>query len=156
MKKLVLIILLLLPLAAALDCPRGIQNDAYPGDCKLYVDMDGNQICDLSESPPLTQQEKSYWGKDSYYLFEIIIILTIIYLLSYFILKKNIVLHRKIWNFLLLLSFLVTAITSLAILLRWNLGINSVFWHIEIGIIMILISVYHALWHLPYFKSYYK
>ncbi|MBW2998901.1 4Fe-4S binding protein [Candidatus Woesearchaeota archaeon] len=31
------------------DCPLGIVNDPYPGDCGIYVDKDNNGICDLSE-----------------------------------------------------------------------------------------------------------
>lgn len=32
-----------------ISCPRGIENDPYPGRCYLYTDSDGNGICDLSE-----------------------------------------------------------------------------------------------------------
>ncbi len=31
------------------ECPRGMVNDTYPGSCGLYVDKDGNNICDNSE-----------------------------------------------------------------------------------------------------------
>jgi hypothetical protein len=30
-------------------CPLGLVNDPYPGECRRYVDNDGNGICDLSE-----------------------------------------------------------------------------------------------------------
>ena len=30
-------------------CPLELVNDPYPGDCNLYIDADGNGICDLSE-----------------------------------------------------------------------------------------------------------
>jgi hypothetical protein len=30
-------------------CPLGLVNDPYPGECKWYVDTNGNSICDLSE-----------------------------------------------------------------------------------------------------------
>jgi hypothetical protein len=30
-------------------CPLGLVNDPYPGECKWYVDTNGNGICDLSE-----------------------------------------------------------------------------------------------------------
>jgi hypothetical protein len=30
-------------------CPLGLVNDPYPGECKWYVDSNGNSICDLSE-----------------------------------------------------------------------------------------------------------
>jgi hypothetical protein len=31
-------------------CPYGKVNDPYPGDCHRYVDLNGNGLCDLSES----------------------------------------------------------------------------------------------------------
>ena len=30
-------------------CPYGLVNDPYPGECRHYVDANGNGICDLSE-----------------------------------------------------------------------------------------------------------
>ena len=30
-------------------CPLGLINDPFPGECRRYVDKDGNNICDLSE-----------------------------------------------------------------------------------------------------------
>ena len=30
-------------------CPKGLINDPYPGHCHLYVDNNGNGICDYSE-----------------------------------------------------------------------------------------------------------
>lgn len=34
------------------DCPKGLINDKYPGNCPLYIDTDGNGICDRSEPAP--------------------------------------------------------------------------------------------------------
>lgn len=34
---------------AGVACPFGLVNDPYPGQCRRYVDQDGNGICDLSE-----------------------------------------------------------------------------------------------------------
>jgi len=31
------------------ECPRGVINDPFPGQCGQYTDKDGNDICDLSE-----------------------------------------------------------------------------------------------------------
>lgn len=55
MKKLyvVLLIVLLTPIAvyAWNDCPYGLLNDPYPGQCPRYLDTNQNNICDHSESP---------------------------------------------------------------------------------------------------------
>lgn len=55
MKKLyvVLLIVLLTPIAvyAWNDCPYGLLNDPYPGQCPRYLDTNQDNICDHSESP---------------------------------------------------------------------------------------------------------
>lgn len=55
MKKLyvVLLIVLLTPIAvyAWNDCPYGLLNDPYPGQCPRYLDTNHDNICDHSESP---------------------------------------------------------------------------------------------------------
>jgi hypothetical protein len=49
----VLLIALLTPIAvyAWNDCPYGLLNDPYPGQCPRYLDTNQNNICDHSESP---------------------------------------------------------------------------------------------------------
>jgi len=34
------------------DCPKGLVNDEYPGECSRYIDTDENGICDHSEPAP--------------------------------------------------------------------------------------------------------
>lgn len=34
------------------DCPFGLEDDAYPGDCARYIDTDGDGICDHSQPAP--------------------------------------------------------------------------------------------------------
>ena len=36
--------------ASCSECPFGLVDDPYPGQCARYVDRDGNGLCDLSES----------------------------------------------------------------------------------------------------------
>ncbi|MBE3128925.1 MAG: hypothetical protein IMZ60_04525 [Actinobacteria bacterium] len=33
-------------------CPFGLEDDLYPGECKRYIDTDGDGICDLSQPAP--------------------------------------------------------------------------------------------------------
>lgn len=67
--------------------------------------------------------------------------------------------HRKIWNVLLLGTFLVTGIfgTILAFQLDWapyyEWPINLLFWHVEAGIAMTFISLFHLGWHFKYYKG---
>jgi len=65
--------------------------------------------------------------------------------------------HRKLWNILLLVSFLVSGLIGilLAVLLDLNLSVNwyrSFLWlHVEFGIVMGVIAVFHFLWHSRYY-----
>jgi len=34
------------------NCPFGFEDDPYPGECKRYIDTDGDGICDLSQPAP--------------------------------------------------------------------------------------------------------
>jgi len=45
------------PPAIQRACPFGLLNDPYPGQCHLYVDTDGDGICDLSQTPAAAEQE---------------------------------------------------------------------------------------------------
>jgi len=153
-------ILILSSFASAVDCPRGLENETYPGSCGLYTDANKDGICDLSQDLSSNTGGLQF-EKPNYYMWQIAFIFIILYFLSFGLVKSEVisyVLHKKIWNSLLLISFIITAITSVFILLRLNYGFsfstaNASFWHIEIGWIMILISIFHILWHLPYFKN---
>ena len=166
MKKVLSLLFLMLfslALVSALDCPIGLENDSYPGACNLYTDSNGDNLCDLSQEQ-VNQVISGYVSPTNYYLWQISLISLILYLLSYGLVKEqvySIVFHKKLWNMLLLVSFIVTALTSILFLLEISYGIsitslNLTFWHIEIGLVMILISIFHTLWHIPYLKSYFK
>ena len=88
-----------------------------------------------------------------------------VYLVSLFLSRQGkfltVALHRKIWNALLVITFVLTALSAIfyLLMLEYNLDllprqIDASFWHIEFGLAFILIGVFHALWHLPYFKQY--
>ncbi len=65
--------------------------------------------------------------------------------------------HRKIWNVILLISALVSILLGLILTLNidFNTGIslpfNMIFWHVEAGIAMSVIAIFHIIWHWRYF-----
>ena len=163
MKRLVIFILFIFffSFVSALECPLGLVNDSYPGSCGIYTDTNKDGICDYSqdlisqvqEKPQVIAEQETLLER--YNLVEIIIITSILYFTSFLLLrKKRIVLHKKIWNILLLLSFLASAVTAIVFL--FNPSPQVTFNHIETGLVMILISVFHTLEHIPYWKSYLK
>jgi len=72
----------ILPLAAAIStsgiscaasCPYGLVNDPYPGQCPRFTDLNGDGICDLSQTSATTdypasedQEASSSSGSDDY------------------------------------------------------------------------------------------
>ena len=84
----------------------------------------------------------------------------IIYLISYAFCKTGIYtlqFHRKLWNTLLALVFIITAgagiFLALQITYKWNIPQIKEFlkWHVETGIAMAFTGIFHFAWHLPYY-----
>lgn len=50
--------------ACAGGCPYGLVNDPYPGQCGRYVDLNGDSICDLSQSTATTDTSSSSSSSD--------------------------------------------------------------------------------------------
>ncbi len=158
------------------NCPFGEINDTYPGNCGRYVDTDGDGICDLSQPAPenrVEQKEGIEGGNASiqieskgrgidYFFIPIVLLLVVFYLTSLILSKKKkitAVKHRKIWNLLLLITFLVSGILGILLVLKVSFGIeipsysDALFFHVEFGIAMTFISIFHILWHWKYFRK---
>lgn len=159
MKKLyvVLLIVLLTPIAvyAWNDCPYGLLNDPYPGQCPRYVDTNQNNICDHSESPSsgslnnsstTTQtnessvndnnsnssfsdiQQVSSVPSQSYNLIPIATTTIILYLITYLLYLEDRLkrsIYYAIWKYVLMGSFIVAGATGLILAVSINYGIQS-------------------------------
>lgn len=70
--------------------------------------------------------------------------------------------HRKFWNYLLLVTFLVSGLLGLLSVVKVNYkleipGYESYLkWHVSFGIAMVIISFLHLSWHLKYYFSFSK
>ena len=163
------------------NCPFGEVNEPYPGTCGRYKDTDQDGICDLSQSPPesrlQTSDENSEGNQDTlngtktsidsnarinYYFLPILLFLVIFYLITFGMGQKKIlkkIQHRKIWNGILLITFLVSGIFGLILAISISSGIrlyfyaDLLFWHVEFGIAMAIISVFHIIWHWKYYRN---
>jgi hypothetical protein len=100
-----------------------------------------------------------------YYFITVSIITVLIYLFTYFLSKLKIMSdnsHKKIWNVILLVSFLVMAFCSIFLVLRASYGISIAlpfslfFWHVESGIIFIISSFFHIIYHMDYYLLIFK
>jgi hypothetical protein len=190
------------------SCLFGLEDDPYPGECKRYIDTDGDGICDLSQPAPedrntsvaLNEEnvkkniiddskyseeidEKITGGffvaeaastqktvSDSpsperkslpdYNFLEIFFVSLLIYFSGKFLARKleiSSCKEKKFWNIFLLISFISSAGTGMILVFirdyDWfkSINFNFLFWHVEFSIVMTLLGIFHALWHLKYY-----
>jgi hypothetical protein len=197
------------------NCPFGLEDDPYPGECKRYIDTDGDGICDHSQPAPEDRniyislneenvkenlsdinnseysegiEEKVTGGvfiteaastettvSDSpsperkslpdYNFLEIFFVVLLIYFGGKFLARKleiSSCKEKKFWNVFLLISFVGSAGTGMILVFirdyDWfrSINFNFLFWHVEFSIIMTLLGIFHALWHLKYYLSIFK
>lgn len=90
------------------------------------------------------------------------IITSLFYLISYLFYRNGFYTnqtHRKLWNSILALSFILTALAGLFMALqisyKWDIPFvkQILKWHVEFGIGMAFTGIIHFIWHLPYFKG---
>lgn len=92
------------------------------------------------------------------------ILLSFLILIAYFgsvvlvkLKKIELIKQRRFWNTILLISFLISGILGLIlafsidqkISISWYLPM--LWWHVELGIVMALVAIFHAFWHLKYY-----
>jgi len=139
-------------------CPFGQINDPYPGLCARYIDIDNDGFCDLSQTEQ-TNPEKDY------NFLPISAVLIVLYLAGLALVKAqklSRVAHRKIWNIILTISFLGSAITGLIMIFHLNYNIPAIinpkimFRHVEFSLVFTLVAIFHALWHLAYYKNLFR
>ena len=71
-------------------------------------------------------------------------------------------LHQKIWNVILLIVFLATAILGILLAiqvnykLEWSFVKTALLWHVDFGIGMSFIAVFHWLRHWSYYANLFK
>ncbi len=68
--------------------------------------------------------------------------------------------HRKFWNYLLLITFLVSGLLGMLSVVKVNYkleipGYDTLMqWHVAFGIGMVIISFFHLSWHLKYYFTF--
>ncbi len=96
----------------------------------------------------------------SYYFIPILIAAALLYATTWTLAARKAikaVTHRRIWNIVLLVSMAISAILGLFLILSIDFNIdiqlpfNMLFWHVEAGIALSIIGLFHILWHWRYF-----
>ncbi|MBI5459500.1 hypothetical protein [Methanobacterium sp.] len=188
MKKLyvVLLIALLTPIAvyAWNDCPYGLLNDPFPGQCPRYVDTNQDNLCDHSESPSsgtltnssTTQSNDSINSKnnsnssfsdiqnassvppENYNLIPLITTTLIIYLITYLLYLENHLkrsIYYSIWKYVLMVSFILTGVTGLILGIFINYGIQTS-WNLTIDFWHAEFAIIMAVSTLTHIHLYWK
>lgn len=188
MKKLyvVLLIALLTPIAvyAWNDCPYGLLNDPFPGQCPRYVDTNQDNLCDHSESPSsgtLTNsstiqsndsvnsknnsnssfsdiQDASSVPPENYNLIPLVTTILIIYLITYLLYLENRLkrsIYNAIWKYVLMVSFILTGVTGLILGIFINYGIQTS-WNLTIDFWHAEFAIVMAVSTLTHIHLYWK
>ena len=122
-------------------------------------------IIDNKEANNKTTTTKTSTKKNlrpRYPLIFISLITLIPYLITTLLVKAKIMkkrIHRKIWNYILLITFTVAGILGLLLVIQinykimMNLFLENLKLHVEFGISMAIISIIHVIWHWKYYFS---
>jgi spermidine synthase len=98
---------------------------------------------------------------NSYNFLLIVFIVFSLYFGSLYLVKRGkieLFKQRQFWNLILLVSFLISGTLGLvlAFFIDQKMSIawygNMLWIHVELGIVMALIAIFHAFWHLKYFQ----
>ncbi len=97
---------------------------------------------------------------EGYHLISIGTLVLFAYALSLVLVHFEIIprqLNRRFWNYLLLVFFSSTAVLGLILVLKVNYKWNMTWaeellqWHVDSGIGLALVAIFHLLWHLRYY-----
>jgi len=123
---------------------------------------------DSSNTPPGSSREEPVTSPAaaesgySYYFVPILLVTAILYALTWFMSARKVIktlLHRKIWNVVLLVTMLVSSVLGLFLILSIDFNINItlpfnlLFWHVEAGIALGIVGIFHIGWHWRYFAK---
>lgn len=114
-----------------------------------------------TKSTQITPEEEKSQTPKPYRLITITLITLIAYFSTFLMVKFNWIkrtLHRKLWNTLLLICFLLSCVLGLILVIQLNYNVLKDIYllnlklHVEFGIAMALIAIIHIFWHIKYFK----
>lgn len=100
-----------------------------------------------------------------YYILPLSVILLAAYFTGVYLVRIGFlgkVIHRKFWNIILLVTFLITAVLGLLLAiqinykLEWDLFSTLMAWHVNFGIAMSFVGVFHLFWHMTYYLGIFK
>lgn len=113
-----------------------------------------------TDSPTINSQSVS--KKKPYHPIPILLSMIGFYIGTYILVKIKVIkmqTHRKIWNIGLTLSFLVSGILGLVLVFFIQYAYIPSYYmdfmtlHVDFGVAMAIIALFHFLWHMNYYKN---
>ncbi len=112
-------------------------------------------------SQSITTQVVATQSLSPYHFWWLLVVTLILYVFSTLLVKSKKVkkaTHRKIWNFILLVTCLVSCLLGVYIVLAkmygWTMNYMTLLkLHVDFGIVMTIVAIIHILWHIRYFKN---
>ncbi len=110
-----------------------------------------------------TNTPKKIKNKPKYHFISLTLATFLLYFLSKFMYKKNVITitqHRQFWNTILLLTFMFSGLLGLYLVvqinydIKYRLPFDIYLFHVDFGIVMGWLSIIHVWWHLKYYKNY--
>ncbi|MBO4580706.1 MAG: DUF4405 domain-containing protein [Bacteroidales bacterium] len=120
---------------------------------------------EYTETPSDISQESSPAPAKRYHFLLITLLTLGLYAFTFILMQTGLLAkayHRRIWNALLLIAGLVSCILGFLMVIHLNypfLGakyLTFLTWHVEAGIAMTIIMLFHIAWHWKYFKNIFK
>ncbi|MDR0790314.1 MAG: hypothetical protein LBO06_05930 [Bacteroidales bacterium] len=136
------------------------QTKQQPAQTKQEQPQAKQEIPAINQQPPQPKNQETKTEKP-YPLIEISAIVMLFYFLTMALVKLGMIrkiTHRRIWNVVLLLSFIGSCFGGFYLVAqlnyRFNMGMFALYLKIHVwsGVVMTLVGLIHILWHLPYFK----
>ncbi len=136
------------------SCPMGARNDPHPGQCGAYQDTNQDSICDLSQeltaspAPAASAEGAAFPDYNVWKIMLAVLALALATELFQWRVSGLAFRLQTAWNWVLLLSFFLCAVTGLFWVVppasRPSTGLNLLFWHTEAGLVFIAAGSYHA------------
>ena len=124
-----------------------------------------DEIEEDGENTPETKPESKASQSKKYHFWLITFLTLGLYVFTFVLMQAGIlpkVYHRRIWNAMLLIAGLISCILGFLMVIHINypfLGakyLSFLKWHVEAGIAMTIIMLFHIAWHWQYYKNIFK
>jgi hypothetical protein len=144
------------------QCQHGVAGGCPNSSACEHAQKNENNISTPASAPV---QTTNIYKPKKYDILLISIGALFLYLLTTFLANRKIMrkqTHRRIWNVVLLITFLTSGLLGLllAVQINYHFGIDwyqtLLFLHVEFGIGMAIVSIFHVLWHVRYFVNIFR